>query len=158
MGACCGGICGRLPRLFDWIAGFRGVPGAGAAPNSVVVHRIRIGQALQSGMYNRPMKCWKHWTAVLLLVVCGAATAASVGAGFCTADTRNLIDVGAATDEVDPNPTQCPLATLAEFAATPIVFAMLLPLGVDVPAYVWPLLPSRLNGIDPEPPVKPPAA
>lgn len=104
------------------------------------------------------MKSWRHWTALFLLVICGAATAASVGAAFCTEDMSGFVVVGAATDEADPNPTQCPLTVLSEFAATPIVFATSLPLGVDAPAYVWPLLPSRLDGIDPERPEKPPAA
>lgn len=110
-------------------------------------------------MYNRTMlKRWKHWTALLLLIVCGASAAASVGAGFCTADTSNRLDVRAATDDAGPDPTPCPLVQLAEFATTPIVFAVPLPFGVDVPAYVRPLLPDRIHGIDPEPPIKPPAA
>jgi hypothetical protein len=104
------------------------------------------------------LKRWKHWTALLLLVICGTSAAASVGAGFCTADTSNRVDVRVATDDARPDPTPCPLVQLAEFATTPIVFALLSTLGVDIPAYVRPLLPSRLLGIDPDPPVKPPGA
>jgi hypothetical protein len=102
------------------------------------------------------------WTALFLLVMSGAALGALVGSMFCAAEAQAAASDNVATvalqAQSNPDSNDCPLATLAEFVASPMVVSPVPLLSVMRPAYVAPLYLSPRYRVDPEPPTKPPSA
>lgn len=104
-----------------------------------------------------------HWTALFLLVMSGAAFGSLVESMFCAADARDatLSKAGIVAPQAQLAPgedEQCPLATLAEFVAAPMVVSHPLMLGAMRAAFVAPLYLSPCYRVDGEPPTKPPSA
>lgn len=88
-----------------------------------------------------------------------ATVCASAGALLCTVESGCPVALAATSaHETEGAPDRCPLLPLAEVAATPAVLATLFAPSVVLPAYVRALAPDHSYRVDPEPPVKPPAA
>jgi len=102
----------------------------------------------------------KRWTALVLLLLAAATATTSAGTMFCTYEAGLLADTAVCTaNESSSSSSECPLAQLAEHAATPMVLSATSTSGAIPPlAYVRPLFALRSYWMDPEPPVKPPAA
>ncbi len=102
---------------------------------------------------------WKRWTAALLLLLAAASVSASASAVLYSLESRAAVASSAtSTHETGRDSDVCPLLPLAEEAATPAVLSSVSVSAVVQPAYVRALVPTGSYRIDPEPPVKPPAA
>ncbi len=101
---------------------------------------------------------------MFLLVMSGAAYGAQVGSMFCVADAQGAPSLIVAVtlppaQQPDAGSSEaCPLATLAEFVASPMVMSPPALASATRAAYVAPLYLSPRYRVDPEPPTKPPSA
>ena len=103
--------------------------------------------------------CWKRWTAALFLLLAAASVSASASASLCSLESRAAVASSApSAHETARDSDVCPLLPLAEEAATPVVLSSVSVSAVVQPAYVRALVSDHSYRIDPEPPVKPPAA
>ena len=109
-------------------------------------------------MGNRIQYC----TALFLLVMSSAAFSAQMGSMFCRDDSRASAPATAASVAVEATTmsvaVECPLATMAEFVAAPMMMSFAPLFSVLRPAYVAALYWTPRYWVDPEPPTKPPSA
>jgi hypothetical protein len=102
---------------------------------------------------------WKRWTAALLLVLASVTVSASASALLCSPESGcAFMSSASAAHESERDAGECPVESWAKVAVTPAVIASFFAPAVVLPAYVRALVAARLYRIDPEPPVKPPAA
>ena len=102
---------------------------------------------------------WKRWTAAILLLLVAVSLGVSAGALRGTGECGFAMQsVAASTVEPAAGADACPFALLEQTAATPALLPGVSTTAVVLPAYVRALVPTRSYRIDPEPPVKPPAA
>lgn len=100
------------------------------------------------------------WAALFLLVMSGAALGSFAASIYCTAGLQSLtLDTEAdVASSADSDATACPLATLAEFVATPMVITPAIVFGVVRAGYEAPLYLFPRYQFESEPPTKPPSA
>lgn len=104
-------------------------------------------------------KRWKRWTAALLLVLAAMTVSASASALLCSPESGCAFASSAGVaHETERDAGECPVESWAKVAVTPAVTASSFAPAVVPPAYVRALVPTRFYRIDPEPPLKPPAA
>jgi hypothetical protein len=121
-----------------------------------IQHKVsRVAQGTISPMSTR----WKRWTAALLLVLASVTVSASASALLCSPESGcAFVSTTGAAHESERDAGECPVESWAKVAVTPAVIARFSAPAVVLPAYVRALVSARFYRIDPEPPVKPPAA
>jgi len=94
-----------------------------------------------------------------MLLLATATVSAAAGAWLCALDSGSAAASSAASfHEPDSASDECLFVPLAKVAVTPAVISAMAVPPVVSPAYVRALVSDHSYRIDPEPPVKPPAA
>ena len=110
-------------------------------------------------LYNVCMRRWQRLIAVLLLALASVNASAGICAIVCAG--HPVAPAGTPCPDHEPVPVapSCDLAHLCAIAVAPALLPAVSPLSeAPLPAFVASLPPVVSRGIDPDPPLKPPAA